>query len=80
MIKFCRHRLPDVALYQVHRATTTRGLDEAQVKSLVETYTEGYQFGILGDTHVDILLLNLALDGYSRSHLERDSFVLDGLQ
>lgn len=51
------------ALYQVHRVATVRGLSEAEVISLVEKYTDGRQFGFLGEPRVNVLFLNLVLDG-----------------
>jgi len=51
------------ALYQVHRVAAARGLSEEQVKSLMDKYTQGRQFGFLGEPTVNALELNLALDG-----------------
>lgn len=54
------------ALYQVHRVATARELDDAEVKSLVEQYTENRQFGILGKPRMNVLLLNLALNEHKK--------------
>jgi potassium-transporting ATPase KdpC subunit len=51
------------ALYQVHRVAQARGLSVEAVKTLVNQYTEGRQFGLLGEPTVNVLELNLALDG-----------------
>jgi K+-transporting ATPase ATPase C chain len=50
------------ANYQVPRVARYRGLSEEQVKELVNQFTEGRQFGILGEPRVNVLQLNLALD------------------
>lgn len=57
------HISPAAAAYQVHRVARTRGLDPAKVQALVEAHTEQPQFGVLGDACVNVLKLNMDLDG-----------------
>ena len=58
---------PDIsvaaALYQLPRVARLRGLSESAVRSMVDKYTKGRTLGFLGEPRVNVLQLNLALDG-----------------
>jgi potassium-transporting ATPase KdpC subunit len=53
---------PAAAEYQIPRVARARGMGADAVRSLVEKYTSGRQFGFLGEPRVNVLELNLALD------------------
>jgi K+-transporting ATPase ATPase C chain len=56
---------PAAALFQVPRVAKARHLPEDQVRQLVNAQTKGRLFGLIGEPHVNVLALNMALDGRS---------------
>jgi potassium-transporting ATPase KdpC subunit len=51
------------ARYQTARVARARNITPAAVESMVPSCTEGRTFGFLGEPRVNVLKLNLALDG-----------------
>jgi K+-transporting ATPase ATPase C chain len=57
---------PAAALFQIPRVAKARGLSESALTDLVAKFTYGRILGVIGEPHVNVLELNLALDQMAR--------------
>src|SRR2546422_274269 len=58
---------PAAALYQTARVAKARKMARDAVRELVERHTQGRSLGVFGEPRVNVLELNLALDGIRSS-------------
>jgi potassium-transporting ATPase KdpC subunit len=59
------HITPEAAAVQILRVARVRRISEQDLEHIVTDHTEDCQWGIFGQPRVNVLLLNLALDGIS---------------
>jgi potassium-transporting ATPase KdpC subunit len=64
------HLSPEAALWQAPRIAEARGVELERVRAVIESEVEGRTFVVLGEPRVNVLAVNLALDGRFGRHAE----------
>ena len=62
------------AEYQVERISKARNISTDEVEQIIEKYTKGRALGVFGEETVNVLQVNLALDGKLRRKLLREFY------
>ena len=61
---------PDIsvaaAYYQIPRIAKARGMSQATVRAIVDAHITGRFLGLFGEPRVNVLEVNMALDGLSQ--------------
>jgi K+-transporting ATPase ATPase C chain len=59
---------PDAAQFQVPRVAHSHNLKQEDLRALIQKHTKGRDLGFLGEPRVNVLELNLELDGLHNGH------------